>query len=69
MLKIENNMLYATIPKGKTQEELIHEFDQEFPAIEKDLQGMEIEINGRRSMTEWALLGVILTHQCSSVIS
>ncbi len=67
MLNLQNNVLNITLPEGKTQQELLRMLAQEFEAIEKELYGKEIKINGRVTTAMCLWLGHKLAHVCKSV--
>ncbi len=67
MLELKNNILYVTLPEGKTQEELIKECKRKIRKIEKDLYGKEIKINGRITTGMALFLGHKLAHLCKSI--
>jgi len=67
MFELKGDILYVTLPEGKTQEELIKQCKEEVSRIEKDLYGKEVKINGRITTGMALFLGHRLAHICKAV--
>ncbi len=67
MFKLEGDILYITLPEGKTQAEILEDAKRELLAIEEKLYGLELKLNGRITTSLALYLGHRLAHICKSV--
>lgn len=67
MFKVENDVLNVTLPEGKNQKELVEIAKKEIKAIEPQLYGKDIKINGRITTAMSLFMGHKLAHITKSV--
>jgi len=67
MFKLEGDIVYITLPEGKTQAEILKDAKEELDKIESKLYGLELKLNGRITTSLALYLGHRLAHICKSV--
>ena len=67
MFKLENDVLFVTLPEGKTQGDLISMCKEEVKGMEQEFYGKSIKVNGRLTTGMALYLGHALAHICKSV--
>jgi hypothetical protein len=69
MFKLEEDVLYVTLPEGRTQGELVAEAKAEAKKLVESgsLYGKELKLNGRLTTGMALMLGHEFAHVCKSV--
>ena len=67
MFNLQDDLLFVTLPTGKTQEELILDAKSEIYSLASSMYGKHIKINGRITTGMALMLGHTLAHICRSV--
>ena len=67
MFKLDKDILYVTLPEGKTQGLLMLQANHSIDNISGELQGLDLKINGRVTTGMALILGHKLAHICKSV--
>lgn len=67
ILRLEGDILHATLPEGKTQAELVEQTKKEVKELAEGFYGKEIKITGRITTGMALLLGHELSHITKSV--